>query len=106
MKIINFKSVEKGTLRGFFDVVIEEWGMTVACSYFDKDGKKWVNLPNREYDKDGVKKYQALVKFDEPRMRKFQEKVLEMIAKGEYEALQPKPLPTPSLNLQDDDCPF
>jgi len=105
MKIINFKSMEKGTLRGFFDVVIEEWGMTIACSYFDKDGKEWVNLPNREYDKDGVKKYQSLVKFDEARMKKFQDTVLRMIAAGEYESLQPKPAPVQT-SFVDEDCPF
>lgn len=104
MKIINFKSVEKGYLRGFFDVIIEEWGMTMACSFFDKDGKKWVNLPSREYEKDGQKKYQALVKFDEIRQKKFQESVLALIAKGEYEEFVKKAPPVAA--PVDDDCPF
>ncbi len=105
MKIINFKGVEKGSLRGFFDVVIEEWGMTIACSYFEKDGKKWVNLPNREYEKDGAKKYQSLVKFDEVRMKKFQDNVLRLIATNEYENFQPKPIQVQP-SFTDDDCPF
>lgn len=104
MKIINFKSIEKGYLRGFFDVIIEEWGMTIACSYFDKDGKKWVNLPSREYEKDGQKKYQSLVKFDEARHKKFQDSVLSLIAKGEYEEFVKKDLPVAA--PMDDDCPF
>lgn len=105
MKIINFKALEKGTLRGFFDVVIEEWGMTISCSYFDKDGKKWVNLPSMQYEKDGVKKYQSLVKFDDARYKKFQDAVLRLIATGEYETVQPK-APLHVVAEQDDDLPF
>ncbi len=104
MKIINFKSLEKGYLRGFFDVVIEEWGMTIACSFFEKDNKKWVSLPTREYLKDGQKKYQSLVKFDDARHKKFQDAVLGLIAKGEYEELERKqPAPMP---VSDEEVPF
>ena len=102
MKIINFKPMEKGYLRGFFDVVIEEWGMTMAFSFFNKDGKKWVGLPSREYEKDGQKKYQSLVKFDEARNKKFQDKVIAMIDAGEYESMAPRAPAVPS----DAECPF
>lgn len=104
MKVINFKALEKGSLRGFFDVVIEEWGMTISCSFFEKDGKRWVSLPTREYEKDGSKKYQSLVRFDDARHKKFQDAVLGLIAKGEYEELQKKaPVAAPII---DDDLPF
>jgi len=108
--------MEKGYLRGFFDVYIEPWGLTMSCSYFDKDGKRWVTLPTREYEKDGEKKYHSLVRFDKERHFKFQDKVLELIDKGEYEcAPERTPVPQTTTGARlvrigdaevDDDVPF
>ena len=82
--------MEKGSLRGFFDVRFLNMGMNISCSWFEKDGRKWVNLPAREYEKDGVKKYQSLVRLDDEMYKRFQEKIIAMIEAGDYEVLAKK----------------
>lgn len=120
MKIINFKEFKKGMLQGFFDVYIDQWGMTISCSLFEKHGQRWVNLPGTSYEKDGQTKFKPLVKFTEEKHKKFQEKILELIDKKEYEVFVPrepkeskktetKPLvgsaPTAATSALDE-CPF
>lgn len=58
IKILNFKPKESGALRGFADVLIEPWGFEIReISVFESNGKKWVSMPSRSYEKDGKKQY-------------------------------------------------
>lgn len=66
MEVKNYKSISKGCLLGKFDIEIKEWGgLTIMdCTLFQKDEKRWITLPSREYQtKDGQKKHFGLVKF-------------------------------------------
>lgn len=58
MDILNYKEIKKGCLISYFDVKIQEWGMTIRrCSYFEKDGKRWVEMPSsRIENKDSLTK--------------------------------------------------
>jgi len=59
-----FKSFQKGTLQGFADFYIPKWGIDLpGCTLNMKNGKRWVNLPTREYLDNGEKKFAPLFKF-------------------------------------------
>lgn len=55
MEIQNYKEINKGCLIGRFDVKISECGLTIrGCSYFEKEGKRWIGMPGERYQsKDG-----------------------------------------------------
>jgi hypothetical protein len=83
MEISNFKSIAKGSLIGTFDITIPEWGALkiCECAVFEKDGKKWITLPSRVYEKDGQKKYFGLVKFNETVFKKLEASALTQLDK-------------------------
>lgn len=93
MDILNYKEIKKGCLIGRFDVKISEWGMTIrGCTYFEKEGKRWVGMPSsRIENKDGsVKNYDHVV-FDKPMRARFDTACLEKIKSGQYQTKQEQP---------------
>ena len=84
MEILNYKSIMKGCLLGKFDIVIPEWGaLTIhECTVFQKEGKRWIALPSKEYQaKDGQKKHYGLIKFDMKVFEKLQAAALSLLEK-------------------------
>ena len=81
IKCIKYKSYVKGTLLGFADIFVPKWGVEIyGLTYHQKDGKRWVNFPSREYEKDGEKKHAPYFKFpDNSNYNIFCEKVKEAI---------------------------
>ena len=80
-KIIEVKPMDLKTIRAFFKLQIDSFVIN-DCSYHVKDEKKWVNLPQREYVKDGERKYANVVWIpDKERYSSFQK-----WAVGEVEA--------------------
>ena len=61
----DFKYINKGALVGFVKIDIAKWGVEMSnLTVFEKDGKRWVNLPGQEYiDKEGKKKYNPHIRF-------------------------------------------
>ena len=103
MEISNFKMIGKGSLIGTFDLTIPEWGALkiCECAVFVKDGKKWITLPSRVYEKDGQKKYFGLVKFNETVFRK-----LEASALIQLDKLISAPQQASPHNTNDESLPF
>jgi hypothetical protein len=67
-RVIDFRPYEKGTLRGFFSLVIGD--MTFAgFSVHEKNGKRWVGMPAREYQQDGERKFAPQVTFTDDRRK-------------------------------------
>ena len=63
---IYFKKFDKGTLKGFANFFIEKMGMEFfGFTLHEKDGKKWLNFPSKEYDKEGDKKFAPYFRFKE-----------------------------------------
>jgi hypothetical protein len=78
IKCTNYKSYNKGSLLGFADLLITEWagGIEIpGCKLFQKDGRRWLQLPSREYkDDEGNIKYAPLFHFrDKEVWQKFME---------------------------------
>ena len=64
---IRFTSYNHGTLRGFADIFVPKWGVEISgFTLYEKEGKRWVNAPSKEYqDKDGSTKYKPVFFFKE-----------------------------------------
>ena len=64
MKCIKFKSFPSGSLLGFADFYIDKWKAEIhGCRLYQKDGRRWVQLPSTEYQKDGETKYSPIIRF-------------------------------------------
>jgi hypothetical protein len=87
MDIKNFKDIKKGCLQAKFDVSIPEWGLTIRdMTLFQKDGKKWLGMPNRQYQgKDGKPKNFEFIVFDQNTRPRFQKAVIDKIDTGQVE---------------------
>jgi hypothetical protein len=78
--VSNAKRVSKGSLRGFFDLEMPS-GLTIrGAMLFEKDGRRWIGLPSREWIKpDGTKAYQPIVEIPDREARdKFNAAVLPL----------------------------
>jgi|SRR5688572_17749329 len=67
IECLKFQSVSKGLLVGFADFYIPKTGLEIfGCQLFQKDGKRWINMPSREYTNDqGEKKYAPYIRYRE-----------------------------------------
>ena len=67
IEIIKYKPHQKGALLGFVDFYVPKMGLEIyGSSIYQKDGRKWVNLPTKEYkNKDGENKWSFVVRFRE-----------------------------------------
>lgn len=81
IKCIRYKPYSQGSLIGFADIFVSNWGLEIyGISYHEKDGKRWVNFPSKEYEKDGEKKHANFMRFPDSRQYTlFCEKVKEAI---------------------------
>jgi len=62
MKAVNFKKFEKGVLKGFFDVELDNGMVLKGMSWMESDAGNWVNFPSKPFtDKEGNTKYQNQV---------------------------------------------
>jgi len=84
MKIENFRRIENSYRVGSFNIVMENWGGLIIrdCHLFCKDGKEWISLPQKEYMKNGEKKYYTLISFSSyENLLKFLERVKQEVKK-------------------------
>lgn len=86
LTVLDFKKVEKNTLRGFFTIRFNLMTLeihNVMLHESAKNGSRWIVLPQKEYELDGKKRYQPIIEFTDKRMfGRFQESVL--MALDEY----------------------
>jgi len=68
IEILNYKKLEKGSLLGFVDFYVPKMGLEIfGSSIHQKDGRRWLNLPSKEYkDKDTSEtKWSSVIRFRE-----------------------------------------
>lgn len=66
IECIRYTPVNKGSLVGYADLYVVKWDFEIfGCQLYQKDGKRWVNFPSKEYqDKQtGEKKYSFVNRF-------------------------------------------
>ena len=82
MKIDKYRSIAKGSLVAYFDLIIPQWGnlRIRGMSLFHKDGKRWISFPTQMVEENGQKKYYAHLYFeDKGLMQEFSKKVIKAI---------------------------
>jgi hypothetical protein len=63
--VVDWKPYEKGYLRGFLDISLARTLRLNGLKLFEKEGRRWINWPSKEYSKkDGSKGYAPVVEFD------------------------------------------
>lgn len=104
IEIMKFEMVNKGALVARFNVKMHKWGGLVIkdCSLFESNGKKWINLPSRQYEVDGKKKYASYLSYED---RNIDEKFRESIMKAAEDCRQKIPTNNNSKNGFDE-IPF
>lgn len=66
LECMHVKVHQSGSLFGFADLFSNKWGVEIrGCPIFEKEGRKWINLPSKEYEEDGEKKYYSFLRFRE-----------------------------------------
>ena len=64
IQIRGFKEYQSGTLEGFADIEIPGWKLAInSVPVFQKNGKRWVMLPQSKAEKDGQVFYNKLFEF-------------------------------------------
>ena len=80
MEIVNYKEIKRGHLIASFDVTMPEWDLGIhECKLFEKDGRKWIGFPSRQYEMNGEKKYFEYVIFGRESKAKFDAKCLSLL---------------------------
>jgi hypothetical protein len=74
------RKINKGALIGFFDITLPSRMKLNGCTLLEKDGKRWIGLPSREWTKpDGSKSYAPIVEIPDREARdKFNAAVLPL----------------------------
>jgi len=85
IEIIEARHIDKGVLQSVVSVKITNWGNFIIkeLTVWKKDnGARWINFPNRTYDKDGVKKHMPLMEFEDQAVKKlFEEEFFKVYDK-------------------------
>jgi hypothetical protein len=83
MEILSFrKSTSESAKVGSFSLLLPEWRNFIIhdMAYFVKDNRHWVTFPQKQYEKDGQKKYFTLNTFQDFNEAKiFLHDVLELL---------------------------
>ena len=80
VEILKYKEFQKNSLQGFVDLKMTQVGLDIrGCTYHEKNGKRWIGLPGREYKDNGETKWANILKFDDEFHWKFQKAALEAL---------------------------
>jgi hypothetical protein len=82
IEIERFKRLDRGHLVGVADIIIPEWRLKIqGVGIFNKNGAKWVNLPQKTYQgTDGGTKYADTLQWtDNAVASRFRDAVLEAL---------------------------
>ena len=71
IECIRFNPQNKHTLLGFADVKVVKWGLIIrGVSLHQKENKRWISLPSKQYEKDGEKKWMTYICMENPEYQK------------------------------------
>ncbi len=120
LEVTNYKPINKGALVGTFAVRIPSWNFFINdISLFQKEGRRWLSMPSRSYEKDGQTKYfsycglvnkESHERFQDAALkaldRWFIEKAKEAEAKGELKSEMTNGQGQEPIINSNDDVPF
>lgn len=102
IEVLGFREVNKGCLESKINIKDKKRGLILyKIGVFNKNGSRWITLPQEEYENNGEKKYFQLIKFDDPKeYKQFQDSVLKAIDDYKSKNTQTKNI------QQQEDLPF
>lgn len=65
MIVKNYKPINKGFILGSFTLEVKGGLQIRSCTLFKKGDRQWVSMPQREYEKDGERKYFSYVGYED-----------------------------------------
>lgn len=79
-EVKHVKLINKGALVCSFTIEITNLGLSIhECKYFEKDRKKWISMPQKEYEKDGKKNFFSYVWWEKERQKALEQKVFPLL---------------------------
>ena len=105
MKIAKFHKYEKGSLKGFLDILLPELNWVIrGCGLFEKNGRMWISPPTKmTKDSNGDPQYQDIINMPAEDKRKFCDGALaaykEFLYKETIEEKQPEIEPEKEIEL-------
>ena len=105
IEIIKFEMVRKGALIARFNLKMHKWGglLIKECSYFESGDKKWINLPSRQYEVEGKKKYASYICYED---RDLDDKFKASIMKSVEEYIVKLSSTQEKIPVAEDEFPF
>lgn len=64
-QISNWRPRESGSLRGFFSLLLPSNMIIHDCQLFEKGDRRWINLPTRQYESQGERKFAPIIEFSD-----------------------------------------
>ncbi|MFO7745451.1 MAG: hypothetical protein R6V36_08710 [Psychroflexus sp.] len=59
-----YTRINKGSCLGLATLFIDKWGVEITgISLHQKNGKRWISFPAKQYEKDGQTKYMPYFRF-------------------------------------------
>lgn len=66
IEVLKYKEINKGAMLCSLSVFVEKMGIEINdIIIFQKNGRRWANMPSRQYEKDGETKYFPYLRFRE-----------------------------------------
>ncbi len=82
-RISEWKDINKNTLKGVFTLHLPSGMLIHGCMLHVKNDSRWIGLPAREYQMNGVKQFARIIEFDsKERHEQFQAAALEAVEAG------------------------
>ena len=82
VQVTEYKHVAKGSLIGIATVRMTKWANLLIrdVALFEINGKSWVNMPSKQYEVDGKKRYWPYLAFENKEIdEQFKNKIKDAI---------------------------
>jgi hypothetical protein len=72
IQCVELRSINHHTLKAIAKINVKEWGISISDVklFLGKDDKYWSQLPTKQYESEGQKKYFRLINFDDKEKEK------------------------------------
>jgi hypothetical protein len=91
LEVTHYKELNKGPLVSTFTIRLLKLGLEIReCTEWNKNGKRWISLPSRQYEQNGEKKYFSICYFYERENQGvFEKHALEALDKAKATYIPP-----------------
>jgi hypothetical protein len=64
IECIRYTPINKNHCLGIATIFVPKWGVEInGITLLQKDGRRWISFPSKQYEKDGEKKYMPYFRF-------------------------------------------